>query len=158
MERATWRTLMSELPIKRISGQVDWRAELGVVMGETARGVPAGTRGKSIDTFGPVGPAVPSSRLPDPQSRWLARRVDGMAVKDGVTADMVFGVDEIIGFTSEAITLEPSHLIATETPVGVDGHQSPPRWLGAGEKVVVEVEVVGSVSNPVFGYDPADAA
>src|ERR1700704_243377 len=91
MERATWRTLMSELPIKRISGQVDWRAELGVVMGETARGVPAGTRGKSIDTFGPVGPAVPSSRLPDPQSRWLARRVDGMAVKDGVTADMVFG-------------------------------------------------------------------
>jgi 5-carboxymethyl-2-hydroxymuconate isomerase len=169
--------------IPSISGQVDWEAELGVVIGETARRVLARraldivagyvpfndmtardiqrgdgqwTRGKSLDTFGPVGPMVPSSRVPDPQSLRLTCRVDGEVVQDGVTADMVFGVDEIIAFASEAITLEPGDLIATGTPAGIGGQQSPPRWLRAGERVEVEVEVVGSVSNPVLGYEPTE--
>jgi 5-carboxymethyl-2-hydroxymuconate isomerase len=171
--------------IPPISGQVDWEAELGVVIGETARGVPARsaldivagyvpfndvtardiqrgdgqwTRGKSLDTFGPVGPMVPSSRVPDPQSLRLTCHVDGEAVQDGVTADMVFGVAEIIAFASEAITLEPGDLIATGTPAGIGGQQSPPRWLRAGEQVEVEVEVVGSVSNPVLGYHSPETA
>lgn len=169
--------------IPAISEQVDWEAELGVVIGERARAVPARsaldivagyvpfndvsardiqrgdgqwTRGKSLDTFGPLGPMVQSSNVPDPQSLRLTCRIDGHVVQDGATADMVFGVQEIIAFASEAITLEPGDLIATGTPAGIGGQQSPPRWLRAGETVEVEVELVGSVSNPVLGPDPSE--
>jgi 5-carboxymethyl-2-hydroxymuconate isomerase len=170
--------------IPPISDQVDWEAELGVVIGETARRVPAHsaldiiagyvpfndvsardiqrgdgqwTRGKSLDTFGPVGPMVPASRVSDPQSLRLTCRVDGEVVQDGVTADMVFGIAEIIAFASQAITLETGDLIATGTPAGIGGQHSPPRWLRAGETVEVEVEQIGSVSNPVLGPDRSEA-
>ena len=71
---------------------------------------------------------------------------------------MVFSVQEIIAFASEAITLEPGDLIATGTPAGIGVQQSPPRWLRAGETVEVEVEIVGSVSNPVLGLDPSETS
>jgi 2-keto-4-pentenoate hydratase/2-oxohepta-3-ene-1,7-dioic acid hydratase in catechol pathway len=171
--------------IPPISEQVDWEAELGVVIGETARRVPARraldivagyvpfndvsardvqrsdgqwTRGKSLDTFGPVGAMVPASQVADPQTLRLTCRVDGEVVQDGVTADMVFGVDEIIAFASEAITLEPGDLIATGTPAGIGGQQSPPRYLHAGENVEVEVQLVGTVGNPVRGYGPSETS
>jgi 5-carboxymethyl-2-hydroxymuconate isomerase len=166
-----------------ISEQVDWEAELGVVIGETARGVPAArafdvvagyvpfndvtardlqrgdrqwTRGKSLDGFGPVGPLVPASAVPDPQALRVTCRVDGELVQDGSTADMLFGTAEIIAFASEAITLEPGDLIATGTPAGIGAHKAPPRWLRAGEHVTVEIERVGQVGNPVRSMVPME--
>ncbi|MBN9624207.1 MAG: fumarylacetoacetate hydrolase family protein, partial [Actinobacteria bacterium] len=151
-------------------------AELGVVIVETAKRVPerraldvvAGyvpfndvrardvqrgdiqwTRGKSIDTFGPVGPMVPSADVADPQVLELTCRVGDEVVQRGNTADMVFGVAEIIAFASAAITLEAGDLIATGTPAGIGAHHKPSRWLRDGDTVTVEVEAVGEVSNPV---------
>jgi 5-carboxymethyl-2-hydroxymuconate isomerase len=171
--------------IPPISEQIDWEAELGVVIGETARAVSVAhaldvvagyvpfndvtardiqrgdkqwTRGKSLDTFGPVGPLVPASAVPDPQALRVTCSVDGELVQDGTTADMVFGVAEIVAFASQAITLEPGDLIATGTPAGIGAHKSPQRWLRAGESVTVEVEVVGQVRNPVNQHVLAERA
>jgi len=157
--------------------QVDYEAELGVVIGLRARGLRtedaldavAGyvcvndvsardlqfadgqwTRGKSLDTFCPVGPRlVPAAEVPDPQRLGIRCRVNGELLQDSSTAQMVFSVAEIVAFVSTWLTLEPGDLIATGTPAGVGFTREPPVYLRPGDEVTVEIDGLGALVNPV---------
>lgn len=156
--------------------EVDWEAELGVVIGRRAQRVPqaealdhvAGyvcanevsardiqfadgqwTRGKSFDTFCPVGPMVPADQVPDPQALGIRCLLNGEVVQSSSTAQMVFTVAEVIAFISDGITLEPGDLILTGTPPGVGLGRKPPVYLKDGDEVTIEIDGVGSLTNPV---------
>lgn len=162
--------------IPPITREVDYEAELGVFVGERCRRVPAASaldvvsgyaalndvsardlqfedgqwvRGKSLDTFCPVGEVMPASDVADPQSLRLRCVLNGEVVQDSSTANMVFGVAEIIAFVTQAITLEPGDLIATGTPAGVGFCRTPPLFLQPGDVVRVEVDGLDPVENPV---------
>jgi 2-keto-4-pentenoate hydratase/2-oxohepta-3-ene-1,7-dioic acid hydratase in catechol pathway len=108
------------------------------------------TRAKSLDTFGPIGPrVVPRDEVGDPQSLRIQCRVNGETVQDGSTADMIFGVAELVAYVSETITLEPGDVIATGTPPGVAFGRPDGRYLQPGDTVEVEIERVGVLANPV---------
>ena len=166
------------IAIPGITTQVDYEAELGVVIGSRVRGVSAANaleavagyvcvndvsardlqfsdgqwvRAKSLDTFCPVGPrVVPAAELPDPQALGIRTRLNGELMQDSTTASMIFAVAEIVAFASEAITLEPGDLIATGTPAGVGFARKPPVWLRPGDEVTVEVDGIGALTNPVI--------
>src|SRR5512132_3654577 len=107
------------------------------------------TRGKSIDTFGPVGPLVPRDQVPDPHALAIRAIVSGEVRQDSTTANLVFGVDELIARASQAFTLEPGDLLLTGTPAGVGVFRDPPRLLQPGDQVTIEIEAIGSLTNPV---------
>jgi 2-keto-4-pentenoate hydratase/2-oxohepta-3-ene-1,7-dioic acid hydratase in catechol pathway len=108
------------------------------------------TGGKAIDTFGPCGPAlVTLDAIGDLQDLAVRTRVNGETVQDGSTASMIFGVAETIAFLSEVMTLEPGDIIATGTPAGVGNARTPKLFLHPGDVVEVEIEGVGTLSNPV---------
>ena len=88
-------------------------------------------RGKSLDTFCPIGELVPASAVPDPQALPIRAILNGEVMQDSSTSNMVFGVAEIVAFVSQAITLEPGDLIITGTPAGVGAFRDPPVWLTA---------------------------
>ena len=157
--------------------QVDYEAELGVVMGKKCRGVSADkaldyvagyvcvndvsardfqrmdgqfVRAKSQDTFGPIGPwMVTRDELVDPQALGIRCSVNGRMLQNSNTREMIFGVRELIAFISRGITLQPGDLISTGTPSGVGFAQKPPVFLQAGDEVAVEVDGIGRLSNPV---------
>jgi len=163
------------------SEQVDYEAELGVVIGRrvgpasgplspsaAARAVFGYTnvndvsardfqfadgqwqRGKSCDTFCPLGPYIATADVvPDPQALRIRCRVDGATLQDSSTAQLIFGVPEVIAAVARHITLEPGDVIATGTPPGVGFARKPPVWLRAGGVVEVEVEGLGVLRNPV---------
>ena len=140
----------------------DYEAELGVVIGERVRDVSAEnaleavagyvcvndvsardlqfadgqwTRGKSPDTFCPVGPALVSrDDLPDPQALPIRAILNGETVQESTTANMIFGVAEVIAYVTRTITLEPGDLIATGTPAGVGAFRDPPLFMQAGRR------------------------
>jgi 2-keto-4-pentenoate hydratase/2-oxohepta-3-ene-1,7-dioic acid hydratase in catechol pathway len=160
-----------------ITEKVDYEAELGVVIGsrasrmsvENALEAVAGytcvndvsardlqfadgqwVRGKSLDTFCPVGPRlVPASEVPDPQALGIRAILNGQVMQHSTTANMVFGVAEIIAFVSQAITLEPGDLIATGTPAGVGVFRDPQVLLKPGDEITIEIDGVGTLTNPV---------
>jgi 2-keto-4-pentenoate hydratase/2-oxohepta-3-ene-1,7-dioic acid hydratase in catechol pathway len=108
------------------------------------------TRGKSPDTFCPVGPAVvPASEIPNPHDLRIRAIVNGEVLQDSTTANLIFGVDEIISYASQTITFEPGDLILTGTPAGVGVFRDPQRLLQPGDEVTIEIEGVGSITNPV---------
>jgi 2-keto-4-pentenoate hydratase/2-oxohepta-3-ene-1,7-dioic acid hydratase in catechol pathway len=108
------------------------------------------TRGKSVDTFCPVGPElVPAADVPDPHDLRIRALVNGEVMQDSTTANLVFGIDEIISFASQTVTLEPGDLILTGTPAGVGVFRKPPRLLQPGDVVTIEIEGIGSLTNPV---------
>ena len=155
----------------------DYEAELGVVIGArvkrvsrenaleavrgylcandvSARDLQFGdgqwTRGKSVDTFCPVGPRlVPAEDVPDPHDLRIRAIVSGEVLQDSTTANLIFGVDEIISYASQTVTLEPGDLILTGTPAGVGAFREPPRLLQPGDEVTIEIERIGSLTNPV---------
>jgi 2-keto-4-pentenoate hydratase/2-oxohepta-3-ene-1,7-dioic acid hydratase in catechol pathway len=157
--------------------QVDYEAELAAVIGTRVKGVSfenaleavAGytclndvsarvlqfadgqwTRAKSLDTFCPIGPhVVPREEVGDPQALHIQCRVNGETVQDGSTADMIFGVAELVAYVSETITLEPGDVIATGTPPGVAFGRPDGRYLQDGDTVEVEIERIGVLVNPV---------
>jgi 2-keto-4-pentenoate hydratase/2-oxohepta-3-ene-1,7-dioic acid hydratase in catechol pathway len=163
--------------IPPITKQVDYEAELGVVIGRRVRGTSAENaldavagylclndvsardlqfsdgqwvRGKSLDTFCPVGPAlIPAADVPDPQALAIRALVNGEALQDSSTSNMIFSVAEIVAHVSQAITLEPGDLIATGTPAGVGAFRDPPIWLEPGDEVTIEIESIGALTNPV---------
>ena len=167
--------------VPAISEQVDYEAELGVVIGERVKGVStenaleavAGyvcvndvsardlqfsdgqwVRGKSPDTFCPVGPRlVPRDEIPDPQALRIRAVLNGEALQDSTTANMVFGVAEIVAFVSQAITLEPGDLIATGTPAGVGAFRKPPVFMKPGDEITIEIDGIGALTNPVRAAD-----
>jgi 2-keto-4-pentenoate hydratase/2-oxohepta-3-ene-1,7-dioic acid hydratase in catechol pathway len=108
------------------------------------------TRGKSVDTFCPVGPQlVPAAEVTDPHDLRIRALVNGEVLQDSTTANLVFGIDEIISFASQTVTLEPGDLILTGTPAGVGIFRKPPRLLQPGDEVTIEIEGIGSLTNPV---------
>jgi len=154
----------------------DYEAELGVVLGATVKQVSkenaleavAGyvaandvsardlqfgdgqwTRGKSPDTFCPVGPLVPASEVPDPHALPIRAILNGEVVQESTTANLVFGVDEVISYASQTATLEAGDLILTGTPAGVGIFRKPPRLLQPGDEITIEIDGVGSLTNPV---------
>jgi 2-keto-4-pentenoate hydratase/2-oxohepta-3-ene-1,7-dioic acid hydratase in catechol pathway len=163
--------------IPQASHRVDYEAELGVVIGSRVRNVSAEnaleavrgylclndvsardlqfsdgqwTRGKSPDTFCPVGPElVPREQVPDPQALGIRCVVNGEVMQDSTTANMIFTVAEVIAYASRTITFEPGDLIATGTPAGVGVFRDPPRLLQEGDEVTVEIDGIGALTNPV---------
>ncbi len=159
--------------------EVDYEAELAVVIGHTARDVPAAhaleyvlgytcandvsarrwqkqggggqwVRGKGFDGFCPLGPwLVTADELPDPQDLEIACILNGERVQTGHTGDMIFGVAELIAFLSRDTTLLPGTLILTGTPSGVGMARTPPRYLKDGDRVTVTIGGIGSLENPV---------
>ena len=163
--------------LPEISKNVDYEAELGVVIDRRASGVSVEdalgfvrgyvvandvsgrdlqfgdgqwVRGKSLDTFLPVGELVPADEVPDPQTLAVRAILNGETMQDSTTANMVFGVAEIIAFITQAITLEPGDLILTGTPAGVGAFRDPKVWLQPGDEITVEVDGIGSITNPVI--------
>lgn len=163
--------------VPRVAGDIDYEAELGVVIGarcrdvsvDAALGSVAGyvclndvssrtlqfetgqwTRGKAIDTFLPMGPWIlTADEVSDPQSLSIRCSVNGEIRQDSSTREMIFGVGELVSFLSETITLEAGDVIATGTPSGVGMALDPPRWLGSGDVVAVEIEGLGKLENTV---------
>lgn len=154
----------------------DYEAELGVVIGARVRGVSKEsafeavlgyvcandvsardlqfadgqwTRGKSVDTFCPVGALVPRDEIPDPHDLRIRAIVSGEVLQDSTTANLIFGVDDIISHATKTMTLEPGDLILTGTPAGVGVFRDPQRLLQPGDEVTIEIEGVGSLTNPV---------
>jgi 2-keto-4-pentenoate hydratase/2-oxohepta-3-ene-1,7-dioic acid hydratase in catechol pathway len=178
---AKWPTALigPDMPIvvPSISREIDYEAELGVVIGRRVRAASADealssiagfvcvndvtardlqfadgqwTRAKSLDTFCPVGPTlVPADEVPDPQHLRIRCLLNGEVVQDSSTENMIFSCSELIAFVSEAIELEPGDLIATGTPAGVGFTRRPPVYLSRGDEVTVEIEGVGALTNPV---------
>jgi 2-keto-4-pentenoate hydratase/2-oxohepta-3-ene-1,7-dioic acid hydratase in catechol pathway len=159
------------------SKQVDYEAELGVVIGTRTRGVSERdaldavrgyiavndvsardlqfadgqwTRGKSPDTFCPIGPRVtPREEIADPQALAIMCELNGEVVQDSSTSRMIFSVAEIISYVSRVITLEPGDLIATGTPAGVGIFRDPKILLKDGDEVTVRIEGLDVLTNPV---------
>ena len=156
---------------------VDWEVELGVIVGRRMRNVAVGaalgyvfgytvandvsgrdvqfsesqwTRGKSFDTFCPIGPVVVTAdEIQDPQVLGLRTRVNGEVMQDSSTAQMLFGVAELLAFCSRNFTLEPGDLLLTGTPWGCGYFMDPPRGLEIGDVVECEVERIGVLRNAV---------
>lgn len=159
------------------TANVDWEAELGVVIGRRTRHITEDAalsavlgycnlndvsardaqlgdgqwvRGKSFDTFCPTGPVIVSTDdVPDPQRLRIACRVNGTTMQSSTTADMVFSVAEIVAYVSRFMTLECGDVIATGTPPGVGMSRTPPIWLDDGHVVEVEIQGLGVLANPV---------
>jgi len=106
-------------------------------------------RGKSFDTFCPIGAVVSASKVRDPQSLRLVTRVNGQTMQDGNTRDMIFSVATLIHELSKDHTLVSGTLILTGTPSGVGFARNPPIFLKAGDVVEIEIESVGKISNRV---------
>ncbi|WP_291729188.1 fumarylacetoacetate hydrolase family protein [Leisingera sp. F5] len=159
--------------LPRGSVAADWEVELGVVIGTAAKYVSEGdalnhvagycvvndvserdyqtkltgqwTKGKSCDTFGPIGPwLVTRDEVPDPQNLWLTCDVNGARQQAGTTATMVFTVAQIISHLSQLMTLQPGDVIATGTPPGVGmGRKPQPVYLQPGDVMRLEIEGLG---------------
>lgn len=162
------------------SAKVDYEGELAIVIGKPARNVSKEDalsyvlgytvandvsardwqfelgggqfcHGKSFDTFCPLGPVlVTADELADPNNLRLRTLVNGDVRQDWTTADMVFDVRTIISFLSTSRTLTAGTVILTGTPHGVGYARKPPTWLAAGDKVSVEIERIGTLTNPVI--------
>ena len=87
--------------------------------------------------------------MPDPQTLAIRAILNGEVMQDSNTANMVFGVAEIVAFVSQGITLEPGDLILTGTPAGVGAFREPKVWLQPGDEITIEIDGIGSISNPV---------
>ncbi|MBE3639963.1 fumarylacetoacetate hydrolase family protein [Mangrovicoccus algicola] len=161
-----------EVKIPRGATKTDWEVELGVVIGKPGAYIPeeeamahvAGycvvndiserafqierggqwTKGKSADTFGPIGPwLVTADEVPDPQALSMWLEVDGRRYQDGSTATMVFGVRHLVHYVSQFMSLHPGDIITTGTPPGVGMGQSPQVWLQGGEVMRLGIEGLG---------------
>ncbi len=162
---------------RSLTDAVDVEAELAVVIGRDARHVPVEralghvfgysclndvsardlqfsdgqwVRGKSLDTFCPLGPwIVTADEIPDPGRLAIACIVSGEVLQDATTADMFFSVAELIARLSRSFTLHAGDVIATGTPPGVGWFREPRRLLRDGDEVVVRIERIGELHNPV---------
>jgi 2-keto-4-pentenoate hydratase/2-oxohepta-3-ene-1,7-dioic acid hydratase in catechol pathway len=108
-------------------------------------------RGKSFDSFCPLGPVlVTADEIPDPQTLTLRCTLNGDVMQQGSTSDMIFSVAELIAFLSRDTTLAPGTLILTGTPPGVGFARRPPVFLADGDLVRVEIDGIGVLENPVM--------
>ncbi len=146
-----------DIHMPRVSGQLDYEVELGVVIGRRCRHVraedartPTMTVGKSFETCGPIGPwLVTDDEVPDPHALRLRTWVNGELRQDDDTANMIHDIYAQIAYLSTAFTLEPGDLIATGTPSGVGVAMDPPSYLKVGDVVRCEVDGIGAIENRV---------
>ena len=106
-------------------------------------------RGKSFDSFCPIGPWQSAEAVPDPQALRIVTTLNGEVVQDGATADMIFSVRDIIAHLSQDTTLPAGTVLLTGTPSGVGAGRTPPRFLRGGDSVEVSIAGVGTLRNPV---------
>ena len=163
--------------IPRVTSEVDYEAELAVVIGRRARdvaeadalGYVAGyapfndvsardyqmrtsqwTIGKTFDTFGPLGPAlVTADEVGDPHMLDIELSIGGVVLQRSNTRHLIFSIPQLIAYLSAVMTLEPGDVIATGTPAGVGAARTPKRWLQPGETVRVAIGRLGALENPV---------
>lgn len=166
------------IEVPSISNEVDYEAELVVVIGQTIKnaspeqaaaaifGYTAGNDvsardwqkgkpgkqwflGKSFDTFAPIGPAIAlKESIPNPGQLRIQCRLNGVTVQDGNTRDLIFSPVELIRYVSQVITLCPGDVIFTGTPAGVGAARTPPLFLKHGDAVEIEIESIGTLENP----------
>lgn len=159
--------------------EVDYEAELAVVIGKAARNVPKEAaldyvlgytaandvsarkwqsirggsqwvRGKSFDTFAPLGPVlVTADEIPNPNALGIRSELNGIAMQYSNTGDMIFDVPTLISFLSQDTTLQPGTVILTGTPEGIGWARAPKIVLRPGDTICVELESVGRLENPV---------
>jgi 2-keto-4-pentenoate hydratase/2-oxohepta-3-ene-1,7-dioic acid hydratase in catechol pathway len=157
-------------------GQVDWEAELAVVIGKTARNVSEHdalshvfgytcandvsardaqaadgqwARAKSFDTFGPLGPWIETEL--DPTDLRIQGRLNGRVMQDARTSLLIFSVAYLVSYLSQGMTLLPGTVLSTGTPAGCGFAQKPPLWLKPGDVYEVEIQGIGVLRNPVAG-------
>jgi 2-keto-4-pentenoate hydratase/2-oxohepta-3-ene-1,7-dioic acid hydratase in catechol pathway len=170
-----------EAPIQLppVSQEVDYEAELVIVVGKGGRNLPAATArehiagymvghdvsardwqlkkdgkqwllGKTFDTFAPTGPVlVTADEVPDPHALNIRLWLNGEIMQDSNTRQMVFGAEELLAYISQVVTLQTGDLIFTGTPPGVGIARKPPVYLKGGDRVEVEIEGLGILRNPV---------
>ncbi len=159
------------------SSQVDYEAELGFVIGRRGRNIPereamayvAGylpvndvsardyqnrtsqwTMGKTFDTFAPMGPAlVTADEVADPHNLGIRLTIGDEVLQNSNTCNLIFNIPRLVASLSEVMTLEPGDVVSTGTPPGVGMARKPQRFLRAGDVVRVEIEKVGTLTNPV---------
>ena len=170
-----------EVMIPKGSQKTDWEVELGIVIGSLARYVAAHearryiagycivndvserefqierggqwTKGKSADTFGPIGPwLVTADEVPDPGKLALWTEVNGRRVQNSNTSDLIFGIDEIVSYVSHFLSLMPGDVIATGTPSGVGLGMKPPQFLKPGDRMRLSVEGLGEQNQRVVAF------
>jgi 2-keto-4-pentenoate hydratase/2-oxohepta-3-ene-1,7-dioic acid hydratase in catechol pathway len=172
------------LPTHLKSNEVDYECELAVVIGKAAKNVSKENaldyvlgytcandvsardwqrtfggsqwcRGKTFDTFCPLGPVlVTTDEITDPNQLGIKTILNGETMQDLNTNDMIFDVPTLIEFLSGSTTLLPGTVILTGTPQGVGMARTPPVWLKAGDSVTIEIEKIGSLTNPVVDEGP----
>jgi 2-keto-4-pentenoate hydratase/2-oxohepta-3-ene-1,7-dioic acid hydratase in catechol pathway len=169
--------------IPRNSHKTDWEVELGVIIGSPTKYVSesqalnhvAGycvindlserafqlestgqwTKGKSADTFGPIGPwLVTKDEIPDPQNLKMWLKVNGHQYQNGTTKTMIFPVAHIVSYLSRFMSLHPGDIISTGTPPGVGMGQKPPVFLKPGDKIQLGIQSLGEQNQNVIA-DPA---
>jgi 2-keto-4-pentenoate hydratase/2-oxohepta-3-ene-1,7-dioic acid hydratase in catechol pathway len=166
----------SPIVLPGLSEEIDYEAELAVVVGKRCKNVTAAQAlhyvagymafndvsardlqfrsgqwlsGKALDTFAPCGPELVINEITDPQNLQISTRINGQTLQQSNTCNMIFPVTETIAYISQLMTLEPGDIIATGTPEGVGFKRNPPIFLHEGDVVEVEVEGIGTLRNPV---------
>lgn len=169
--------------LPKVSAKVDFEAELVVIIGKAGReisqadafghiagycnghdvsardwqiGKPGGQwlLGKTPDTFAPIGPwLVTSDEIADPHNLPISLKLNGEQMQSGNTKEFIFGIDEVIAYVSQIITLQPGDVIFTGTPPGVGMGRNPKVWLKPGDTVDIEIPGLGVLSNPVVQAD-----
>ncbi|MGH6610658.1 MAG: fumarylacetoacetate hydrolase family protein, partial [Burkholderiaceae bacterium] len=167
------------LPGQRISEQIDYEAELAVIIGRKGANIAASRAmdqvwgytivndvtsrdvqqrhvqwdmGKSFDTFCPMGPWMVDASELDGRDTRLRLWVNDELRQDARTTDLIFDIPTLIETISRGITLYPGDVIATGTPAGVGMGMQPPTWLKAGDKVKIEIDGIGVLENPVVAH------
>ena len=164
--------------LPKVAHEVDYEAELVVVIGKAGKriskanamqhvagytvgndvsardwqkGRPGGQwlMGKAPDTFAPTGPHLVTADEIDPSNLKIGLRLNGETMQASSTRELIFGVDELIAHISQLVTLQPGDLIFTGTPPGVGAARKPPVFIKAGDRMEVEIEGLGVLSNPV---------
>ncbi len=169
-----------EIPTHLASREVDYECELAIVIGKKCKNATRANalnhvlgytcandvsardwqikwggsqwcRGKTFDTFAPLGPClVTPDEIPNPNALGIRTLLNGEVVQDWNTNDMIFDVPAIIEFLSGSTTLLPGSVILTGTPHGVGMASTPPRWLKPGDSVSIEIDGIGKLTNPVI--------
>ena len=167
------------LPRHLRSDEVDFECELAVVIGKRCKNISRDSalqyvlgytcandvsardwqlkwggsqwcRGKTFDTFSPLGPClVTTDEIPDPNQLQIKTTLNGEVMQDWMTEDMIFDVPQLIEFLSGCTTLLPGTVILTGTPHGIGAARKPPVFLKPGDTVTIEIDKIGSLSNPV---------